>query len=524
MSHHRFNPSTSTSDRLPLYGMDCCSAPSGVAARYGRTAALAPSTESDTRVKEGNLIARARAGDLAKVRSLLERGANTEVTGIGDRTALHVAARAGYHEVVTALVAAGAEVQATDDFGRTPLLESVIGGHISVVTLLLMHGADPKACLDGKPGSELAAAMGHQELALILDIASRTNVVQVHRLVRWLASRPSHPSEAADRLMVRMLLHEKGVDARVAPLATVILQEIRRSTAPPSTPSGSPRSRYVRRSPAAAACQPERRVPRFVGVPPESISNKPSWILGGTDASVLGDEVHSLEDMASTVAVLDGDEWQVVSKADYTPIINRTVSELSRIANADGTLTALDEFNHYFAHLRTTTPLDPIQRVLTSALMLYSSDSFYRVLNDCWREGKSRALLGFSTLMSLAFRHARHYPGGEAYRGVDLADVEHYVPGLVFRWPFFVSASADSAIATQFGSTVVVIEIPPGANVRDISRFSPFPDEQEVLFPAYQVFEVLDADRDEIRLRVFHDSFFGTGWARNAGGEVLPIE
>lgn len=477
-------------------------------------------------MKEHNLIARARAGDLPEVRSLLERGANTEVTEIGGRTALHVAARAGYREVVAALVAAGAEVRTSDNCGRTPLLEGVIGGHASAVTLLLMHGADPKADLDGKSGCELAAAMGHQELALILDAASRTDVVQVHRLVRWLAGSPRYPSEAADRLMVRMLLREKGVDARVEPLATAILQEIRSSTAPPSTASASPRSRHARRGPATAICQParQRRATRFVGVPPESITIKPSWVLGGTDASVLGDEVHSLEDMASTDSVLDGDEWQVVSKADYTPIINRTVSELSRIATADGTLTALDEFNRYFAHLGTTTPLDPIHRVLCSALMLYTSDSFYRVLNGCWRDGRSRALLGFSTLMSLAFRHARHYPDDEAYRGVDLADVEHYVPGLVFRWPFFVSASADPAIATQFGSTVVVIEIPPGANVRDISQFSPFPDEREVLFPAYQVFEVLEADRDEIRLRVFHDPFFGTGWARDASGEVLPTE
>jgi hypothetical protein len=239
---------------------------------------------------------------------------------------------------------------------------------------------------------------------------------------------------------------------------------------------------------------------------------------------VLGDDVHSLEDTASTFAVLDGDEWQVVSDADYTPIINRTVVELSRITNADGTLTAFDEFNRYFSHLGATTPLTPIRRVLCSALMLYTSDSFYRVLNDCWREGGSRVLLGFSTLLSLAFRHTRPYSGDEAYRGVDLADVEHYVPGLVFRWPFFVSASADPAIATQFGSTVVVIEISPGSDVRDISWFSPFPDEREVLFPAYQVFEVLEADRNEIRLRVFHDPFFGTGWARNGSGEVLPIE
>jgi hypothetical protein len=477
-------------------------------------------------LKERNLIAGARAGDLPRVRSLLERGADTEVTEIGGRTALHVAAGVGYREVVGALVAAGANVQTADDCGRTPLLDGTIGGHVSVVTLLLMHGADPKACLDGKSASELAAVMGHQELALILDVASRTDVVQVHRLARWLASSPHYPSETADRLMVRMLLQEKHVDVRVEPLATAILQEIRRSTALPCTAPGPPQPRYGRRDLIAAIRQPEpqRRTTRFVGVPPESITITPSWVLGGADASVLRDEVHSLEDTAATYSVLDGDEWHVVSKANYTPIINRTVSELSRITTADGTLTALDEFNRYFVHLGATTPLNPIRRVLCSALMLYTSDSFYRVLNDCWRDGKSRALLGFSTLMSLAFRHVRPYVGDEAYRGVSLTDVEHYVPGLVFRWPFFVSASADPTIATQFGSTLVTIETPSWANVRDISPFSPFPDEREVLFPAYQVFEVLETGRDEVRLRVFHDSFFGTGWARAASGEVLSIE
>lgn len=477
-------------------------------------------------MKEHNLIAGARAGDLPKVRSLLERGANTEATEIGGRSALHMAARAGHREVVGTLLAAGADAQTSDNCGRTPLLEGTIGGHISVVTLLLMHGADPKARLDGKSASELAAVLGHQELALILSVASHTDVAQVHRLVRWLASSPHCPSEAADRLMIRMLLHERNVDARVEPLATAILREIRRSTALPSAAPGSPRSHPDRRDLAAAIRQPARqqRATRFVGIPPESITVPPSWVLGGTDTSVLRDEVHSLEDTAATYSVLDGDEWHVVSNADYTPIINRAVTELSRIVATEGTRTALDEFNHYFTHLDETTPLDPIHRVLCSALMLYTSDSFYRVLNDCWRSGKSRTLLGFSTLMSLAFRHARHHVGDEVYRGVDLADVERYVPGLVFRWPFFVSASADPAIATQFGSTLVVVETPPGANVRDISRFSPFPDEREVLFPAYEVFEVLEADRDEVRLRVFHDSLFGTGWARDASGEVLPIE
>jgi NAD:arginine ADP-ribosyltransferase len=114
--------------------------------------------------------------------------------------------------------------------------------------------------------------------------------------------------------------------------------------------------------------------------------------------------------------------------------------------------------------------------------------------------------------------------GDEAYRGVNLSDVDHYEHGLVFRWPFFISASQNRSIATAFGKTLVIIEVPGSANVRDISYSSLFPGEGEVLFRAYEVFEVLEASPSEIRIRVFHDEWFGTGWEITEQRELKQIE
>jgi hypothetical protein len=113
---------------------------------------------------------------------------------------------------------------------------------------------------------------------------------------------------------------------------------------------------------------------------------------------------------------------------------------------------------------------------------------------------------------------------GEVYRGVDLADVEHYVPGLIFRWPFFVSASKSRSVASQFGQTLVAIEVRSSGNVREISRYSLHPNEEEVLFRAYETFEVIDSSPNEVRIRVFHDEFFGTGWEVGENREIRKIE
>jgi len=210
-------------------------------------------------------------------------------------------------------------------------------------------------------------------------------------------------------------------------------------------------------------------------------------------------------------------------KGNTAAIVNGAVRELNQVS-IEESLSALDVFNGCFRKVRASVQISDWHAALRAALMLYTHNGFYRYLNDHWRSGNSRAFLSFSTLMSLAFRYAKYYIEGEVYRGVNLADIDHYIPGLVFRWPFFVSACTEPAVAEQFGRTVVTIEVPGWANVRDIAYCSLFPEECEVLFPAYQTFEVLGANRDSIRLRVFRDQHFGTGWEINASQELVEIE
>ena len=137
---------------------------------------------------------------------------------------------------------------------------------------------------------------------------------------------------------------------------------------------------------------------------------------------------------------------------------------------------------------------------------------------------KSGKLVAFFTLMSMAFRQAGYFIQGEVYRGVNLTDVDHYQQGLIFRWPFFISASMNRDVAKAFGRTLVTIEVPIVSNVRQIDDSSSFPEEAEVLLPAYEAFEVLESGPGEVRLRIFEDEFFGTGFERNKKtGEVRKI-
>jgi hypothetical protein len=175
--------------------------------------------------------------------------------------------------------------------------------------------------------------------------------------------------------------------------------------------------------------------------------------------------------------------------------MNKIVTELNKIT-IDNSVTALDLFNDCFRRIGGDSETDLYNNFTAThraALMLYTDDRFFRVLNKYWRSNRSREMLSFSTLMSIAFRHAKFFVEGEVYRGVDLADVDHYQRGLVFRWPFFVSASKNRNIAAGFGKTLVTIEVPASANVRDIAYCSLYPEEDEVLFRAYEVFEVLEA-------------------------------
>jgi uncharacterized protein len=85
----------------------------------------------------------ARAGDAARVASLVDQGADVNARARYDMTALHFAADKGQLEVVRLLVARGANVNAQDTFYRTRSLDwALSNGHRTVAIFLLEQGSE----------------------------------------------------------------------------------------------------------------------------------------------------------------------------------------------------------------------------------------------------------------------------------------------------------------------------------------------------------------------------------------------
>jgi len=112
----------------------------------------------------------AKAGDLAKLRALVEKDAalvnSKDETG---RTPLHWACRGVHIEVVKALAERGADVNARDANGVSPLHSVSSRGHVEAARILLDRGASVEARMsDGSTPLHLAAANGHVDLAALL--------------------------------------------------------------------------------------------------------------------------------------------------------------------------------------------------------------------------------------------------------------------------------------------------------------------------------------------------------------------
>lgn len=111
----------------------------------------------------------AREGDLARIKSLLDSGADPNRRDGSGNSPLLEAVAAGHGDAVRALVAAGANPNLPSSSGRTPLIEAAIGGRVEIARLLIAAGANLNIAERGA-GTPLEAAEreGHAEMAALL--------------------------------------------------------------------------------------------------------------------------------------------------------------------------------------------------------------------------------------------------------------------------------------------------------------------------------------------------------------------
>ena len=153
----------------------------------------------------------ARAGDLAKVKSLIEAGAEVNAKDKGGQTPLFAAALADNDDVAKFLIAKGADVNARDTNGWTPLHGASERGRKGGVELLIAKGADVNA-KDSEGGTPLHRVFfsGRMDVAELL-IAKGANVNAKFTGGYFVGLTPLHFAAGRDAEIVRLLI-AKGAD------------------------------------------------------------------------------------------------------------------------------------------------------------------------------------------------------------------------------------------------------------------------------------------------------------------------
>ncbi|MHC4680639.1 MAG: ankyrin repeat domain-containing protein [Planctomycetota bacterium] len=125
-----------------------------------------------------SLYVAAHLGDLAKVKSFIEDGADVDAKKGGGGTPLHAALAEGHKEITELLIAKGANVNARNLSRRTPLHYAARSGQKDVVELLIAKGADPNVRnYLGRTPLNYAVAEGHKEVVeLLIENGADVNI------------------------------------------------------------------------------------------------------------------------------------------------------------------------------------------------------------------------------------------------------------------------------------------------------------------------------------------------------------
>ena len=119
-----------------------------------------------------DLLDAARQGDLAAVKSLLERGAALETKTPYGQTPLYLAAMNGHADVVTFLLDKGASTEVRDTFYKAPMLGFVVmRKHYTIAKMLIAKG-------NGAPDDTLAAVAGSGNAELVQAVLDKAKPSQ----------------------------------------------------------------------------------------------------------------------------------------------------------------------------------------------------------------------------------------------------------------------------------------------------------------------------------------------------------
>jgi len=152
----------------------------------------------------------AYAGNLGRVKELVERNISVNVKHASNLMPLHTAASGGHKEVVAFLIAKGADVKAEGSGGRTPLHYAAIAGHSEVAELLIAHGAEVNAVKKEGDRTILHDAVfySHTDVAkVILD-----NGADVNKRGDTNGRAPLHSAMDGGSIEMVKLLIDRGAD------------------------------------------------------------------------------------------------------------------------------------------------------------------------------------------------------------------------------------------------------------------------------------------------------------------------
>ena len=154
--------------------------------------------------EEENLLQAVSSGDVAQVRSLLERGASLASTAPDGSTALHVAVLGDNLEIADLLISAGADVEARTRYYVTPLSLACTNGNEAMIRRLLEAGADPAGTSEeGQTALMTASLNGNADaLKVLLTRGVDVNVREPNRGQTALMWAASEGNSAAAELLI----------------------------------------------------------------------------------------------------------------------------------------------------------------------------------------------------------------------------------------------------------------------------------------------------------------------------------